>query len=249
LLKEERQHIILEELRIHKKVLTSELSQELAVSEDTIRRDLKDLADEGKIRKVHGGAVINAFPPYNFHEREVYALDRKILLADKAVPLFEEGQVIIMDGGTSNMELAKRLPTHIQLTIFTNSLPVGVILAEHPSIEVIFIGGRLLKNEKVTAGIEAIESLDGIRADWGVIGTRSVHHREGITENNWDEARVKRALIQSSRKVMALIIEEKIETIHPYQVAKMDQVNTLVVDLPITHKFLKPYAKLGINII
>jgi len=249
LLKEERQHIILEELRIHKKVLTSELSQELAVSEDTIRRDLKDLADEGKIRKVHGGAVINAFPPYNFHEREVYALDRKILLADKAVPLFEEGQVIIMDGGTSNMELAKRLPTHIQLTIFTNSLPVRVILAEHPSIEVIFIGGRLLKNEKVTAGIEAIESLDGIRADWGVIGTRSVHHREGITENNWDEARVKRALIQSSRKVMALIIEEKIETIHPYQVAKMDQVNTLVVDLPITHKFLKPYAKLGINII
>jgi len=249
LLKEERQHIILEELRIHKKVLVSELSHELAVSEDTIRRDLKDLADDGKIRKVHGGAVINAFPPYSFHEREVYALDRKIALARKAVEYFENGQVIIMDGGTTNMELARILPGDLQLTIFTNSLPVGVILAEHPKVEVVFIGGRLLKNEKVTAGIEAIESLQGIRADWGVIGTRSIHQKEGITENNWDEARVKRSLVASSRKVMTLIIEEKLETIHPYQVAKTDDINLMVVDLDKDHKFLKPYTKLGIQII
>ncbi|MEM6632943.1 MAG: DeoR/GlpR family DNA-binding transcription regulator [Bacteroidota bacterium] len=249
MLKEERQFIILEELRIHNKVLTSELSQTLEVSEDTIRRDLRDLADGGKIRKVHGGAVVNAFPPYDFRDREIFALERKVLLAKKAVGLFKPGQVILMDGGTTNLELAKRIPSDLQVTIFTNSLPVAVILSEHPSAEVIFIGGRLLKNEKVTAGIEATESLEGIRADWGVIGARSIHQKEGITENNWDESRVKKALVKASQKVMALIIEEKLESIHPYKVLEIKKLHTMVVDLPHDHKFLNPYLRLGIQIL
>ena len=249
MLKEERQFIILEELRIHNKVLTSELSQSLSVSEDTIRRDLRDLADGGKIRKVHGGAVVNAFPPYDFRDREVYALDRKAILAQKALSLFKPGQVVLMDGGTTNIELAKRIPADLKLTIFTNSLPVAVILTDHPSVETILIGGRILKQEKVTAGIEAIESLEGIRADWGVIGTRSIHPKEGITENNWDEARVKKALVEASQKVMALIIQEKLESIHPYKVLEIKKLNTMIVDLPLDHKFLTPYQLLGIQIL
>lgn len=249
MLKEERQFIILEELRIHNKVLTSELSQSLSVSEDTIRRDLRDLADGGKIRKVHGGAVVNAFPPYDFRDREVYALDRKAILAQKALSLFRPGQVVLMDGGTTNIELAKRIPADLRLTIFTNSLPVAVILTDHPCVETILIGGRILKQEKVTAGIEAIESLEGIRADWGVIGTRSIHPKEGITENNWDEARVKKALVHASQKVMALIIQEKLESIHPYKVLEIKKLNTMVVDLPLDHKFLTPYQLLGIQIL
>ena len=249
MLKEERQFIILEELRIHNKVLTSELSQSLSVSEDTIRRDLRDLADGGKIRKVHGGAVVSAFPPYDFRAREVYALERKALLAQKAISLLRPGQVILMDGGTTNIELAKRFPADLKLTVFTNSLPVAVILTDHPTIETIFIGGRILKQEKVTAGIEAMESLDGIRADWGVIGTRSIHPKEGITENNWDESRVKKALVKASQKIMALIIEEKLESIHPYKVLEIKKLNTMVVDLPLDHKFLSPYHQLGIQII
>ena len=152
MLKEERQFIILEELRIHNKVLTSELSQSLSVSEDTIRRDLRDLADGGKIRKVHGGAVVNAFPPYDFRDREVYALDRKAILAQKALTLFKPGQVVLMDGGTTNIELAKRIPADLKLTIFTNSLPVAVILTDHPSVETILIGGRILKAGKSYRG-------------------------------------------------------------------------------------------------
>lgn len=247
-LKEERQHIILEELRINKKVLTSDLSQALDVSEDTIRRDLKDLADTGYVRRVHGGAIANHYHPQSFSEREVFALERKIMIAEKAAHLFSDNQVIIMDGGTTNLELAKRLPENLKATIFTNSLPIAMHLSGHATVDVIFTGGRLLKQEKATAGIEVIESFKGVRADLCVLGTRSIHVKEGITENNWDETRVKRAIVAASCQVVSLVIAEKLETIHPYRVADISQVNMIVGDLDIDHEFYKPYQQIGIKI-
>ena len=248
-LKEERQNFILDELRIHRKVLTSELSLTLEVSEDTIRRDLKDLSDVGKVKKVHGGAVVPSLHPYSFHEREVFALERKIELASKALSLIHPGDVIIMDGGTTNLELAKRLPPGLSVTVFTNSLPIAVALIEHVGVEVIFAGGKLLKAEKVTTGGEAIEVFANVQADLGILGTRCIHHDVGITENNWEEAKVKRAIVNASSRIVSMVIEEKMETLTPYKVAAINQIDTLVVDMPVDHELLIPYRKAGISII
>ena len=249
MLKEERQGYILEALQMHKRVLTSELSTSLAVSEDTIRRDLKELSDLGKIKKVHGGAVISSDHPYNFYEREIFALDRKILLAEKAVTQLREGMVILMDGGTTNIELAKRIPRDLSLTIFTNSLPVATELSDHLELELVFLGGRLLKNEKVTAGLEVIQALDGIYADLCILGTRSIHVEKGITENNWEETKVKRAMVERSNRLMTMVISEKWESLNPYQVVGLQQIDTLVTDLPEEHPVLTPYESLGIHIL
>ena len=249
MLKEERQSFILDELRLHRKVLTSELSHALEVSEDTIRRDLKDLSDVGKLIKVHGGAVPPALHPYNFQEREIFALDRKVRLAEKALQMIRPGDVIIMDGGTTNLELAKRLPAELNITLFTNSLPVAALLTEHRGVELILAGGKLLKTEKVTVGEEARSAFEHIQADLGIIGTRCIHHEMGITENNWEEAKVKRTIVAASRRVISMVIEEKIETLTPYKVAAIGQIDTLIVDLPLEHELLFPYRTAGISIV
>ena len=146
MLKEERHRYIVDLLFKDKKVLTADLSEDLAVSEDTIRRDLKELADSGQIRKVHGGALVYTSNPFSYQDREVYAQESKQLIASKALPLFKDDLVVMMDGGTTNLELVRLLPRDLRATFFTNSLPVAVQLSNHPNVEVIFAGGKLLKD-------------------------------------------------------------------------------------------------------
>ncbi|MEL7341137.1 MAG: DeoR/GlpR family DNA-binding transcription regulator, partial [Bacteroidota bacterium] len=191
MLKDERHQLILDTVRQQNKVLTVELSQVLQVSEDTIRRDLKELSQQGQVRKVHGGAVSHSLNPYSYQDRKVYADEEKKLIAAKASKLFQSGQVVFMDGGTTNLELARQLPANLEITMITNSLPVAVELADHPKIEIIFLGGKLLKTAQVSVGPEVINTVRGIRADVCVLGTRSIHHQLGVSEIDWDETKVK----------------------------------------------------------
>ncbi|MEM6767096.1 MAG: DeoR/GlpR family DNA-binding transcription regulator [Bacteroidota bacterium] len=248
MLKEERLTYILNSLRLDHKVLTAELSGQLNVSEDTIRRDLKELSDNGKIKKVHGGAVAHSLNPFSYRERKVYKLQDKITIVEKAISLIQNGQVIIMDGGTTNLELARRLPEDLAATIFTNSLPVAEQLAEHPTVDIIFAGGKLLKSALATIGLEVIQSFSEIRADLGILGTRSVDREGGITEIDWEEAKVKRAIVSASQHLISLAISEKLDTLQPYKVADISHLHTLVTELPSDSQALAPYKELGIHI-
>ena len=249
MLKEERLNFILNSLRVDQKVLTSELSEQLDVSEDTIRRDLKELSDIGKIKKVHGGAVTHSLNPFSYRERKIFKLEEKITILEKAISLIHNGQVIIMDGGTTNLELARRLPEDLKATIFTNSLPVAEQLAEHPGVDIIFAGGKLLKSALATIGLEVIQSFSEIRADLAILGTRSVDTEGGITEIDWEEAKVKRAIVSASQHLISLAISEKLDTLQPYKVADINHLHTLVTELKPDSQELIPYRELGINII
>lgn len=249
MLKEERQQFILDRLRESGKVLTPELSSLLTVSEDTIRRDLKELSDTGAIKKVHGGAILPSSNPFDFLERQVYAQEAKAGLAEAASGLVREGQVIFMDGGTTNLEVAKRLPQEVALTVFTNSLPVADILAEFRSIRTNILGGKLLPSARVTTGPEVIQQIAGIQADLCFLGTRSLHHEIGITEIDWDETMVKRAMVASSESLIALVIEEKLSTTQPYQICPASSISTLVTNAPSKDDRMTPYRRLGIELI
>lgn len=249
MLKDERHQLILDTVRQQNKVLTVELTQVLQVSEDTVRRDLKELSELGQVKKVHGGAVSHSLNPYSYQDRKIYADEEKKLIASKALKLFSSGQVVFMDGGTTNLELARCLPASLEITLITNSLPVAVELADHPKIEIIFIGGKLLKTAQVTIGPEVIETVRGIRADICVLGTRSIHHQLGITEIDWDETKVKRAMMESSAELVSLVIKEKFDTVHPYIIGESKNINILVSSLDRHDSILKPYSALGIEII
>src|SRR5699024_1930358 len=131
MLKEERQSFIIKQINLHNKVLSNELSKKLAVSEDTIRRDLKELAKTGKILKVHGGAIGKAFHyPYH-HNSEIYAQTAKQIIADKAISLLKDDMVILTGGGTTMIEMAKKIPDNLKATFFTISPMVALTLANH----------------------------------------------------------------------------------------------------------------------
>jgi DeoR family transcriptional regulator, fructose operon transcriptional repressor len=249
MLKDERLNYILDQVRDKDKVLSSDLSLALQVSEDTIRRDLKELADKGKVRKVHGGAMSVSSNPFSYKEREVYRHESKVYIVQKATELIQNGDVVIMDGGTTNLELARFLPKDLYATIFTNSLPIAILLSEHPSIELVFIGGKILKSAQVSIGIDVIESLQKIHADLCILGTRSIDFQRGITEIDWEETQVKRAIVRHSSRVICLCIQEKLNTSQPYHVCDTRSISTMVTDLDPADPILQPYRRAGIELI
>ncbi|MDN5201293.1 DeoR/GlpR family DNA-binding transcription regulator [Fulvivirgaceae bacterium BMA10] len=247
MLKQERHEYILEEIRTYNRVRSSELSTQLKVSEDTIRRDLKELSDSGRIKKVHGGAMSSSYIPFSHKDREIYAHEEKVTIVRKAISLIKDDHVVLMDGGTTNLELARLLPTELKATVFTNSLPIAVQLAEHPNIEIVFIGGKVLKNAQVTIGLDVIDVLKRVQADLCIIGTRSININVGITEIDREEAQVKQALMNASNNVISLVISEKLDTTQPYHVEQISKVNTIVTELDPSHPRLIPYTNLGIR--
>lgn len=249
MLKEERYHYILEKLQAHQKVRSSELSEELRVSEDTIRRDLKELAELGSLRKVHGGALPHAPIPLNYKERETYAQENKLIIAQKAVRFVASGQVIILDGGTTTLQIARLLPADLQATVFTNSPHIALQLAEHTGVEVILAGGKLFKSSLDTQGAETIETFRNVRADVCFLGVCSIHYEIGLTVPDREEAQVKRAMIASAAQTIALATAEKIGTAEAYVVERLQAIDILVTDGLADEEILRLYRERGIDII
>lgn len=249
MLKEERQQQILEMLRREGKVLASELSGVLNISEDTVRRDLRDLAEAKLIQRVHGGALLRSPATASYAARQKQATTAKAEIAQVAARLIQPGQVVILDGGTTTLQLAQALPHDLKATIITNSPPIAVALAEHSGIEVILVGGRLYKNSLVAVGAETVETFRTFRADLCMLGICSLHPETGISVPALEEAQVKRAMIASSAEVVALASAEKLNTAAPYIVGPLSELTHLVTESGVSDEILAPYERLGITII
>jgi DeoR/GlpR family transcriptional regulator of sugar metabolism len=226
----ERRQVILSRLERDGKVVASELVAALGVSEDTVRRDLRELASGGLVQRVHGGALPPPPAATSFTQRLSVAPEAKAHLAEAALPLLEGASVIILDGGTTALELARRLPPDRECTVLTNSPPVAAALATHPRAEVVLIGGRLLKEAQVTVGAAAVDALRQVRADACVLGVCSLHPELGVSCTDHDEAHVKRAMVAASAEVIALATADKLRTAGPWVVAPVADVTHLVTD-------------------
>src|SRR5205807_3833080 len=158
-LKEERHQYILELLGSGGRVLTSELSSRYRVSEDTICRDLRESASSGRIQRVHGGALPRRAEAVPFVSRQQIDMESKIGIARAAADMIRDGQVVLVDGGTTNLRIASYLSRERSATIVTNSPPLALALADHPKLSVLMLGGNFLKEERVTIGIETIRQI------------------------------------------------------------------------------------------
>ena len=243
----ERRQAILGRLERDGKVVGSELVASLGVSEDTVRRDLRDLADQGLLQRVHGGALPAAQPTGSFARRLEIARERKAALAGAALPLLDGARVIVLDGGTTTLELARRLPPAFDGTIVTNSPPIAGALADHPRAEVVLVGGRLLKDAQVAVGAAAVDALRGVRADVCVLGICSLHPEVGVTTLDHDEAYVKRAMVACAGEVIALATADKLRTASPWVVSPLADVDHLVTDGDA--ELTRPYSAAGIDVV
>lgn len=249
MLKQERHQLILRKLKSNRKVLSARLSTEFDVSEDTIRRDLKELEIKHLLYKVHGGALPVENKLLTYNERSESDLDKKNIIAIKAVKLIHDGQVIIMSGSTTNLELAKIIPLKINATVFTYSLPIAMQLSQHPLIEVIFIGGKLNKSAQVTVGIDVVNSISSIRADICFMGIGGIDINRGMTEPNWEVAHIKKSMIQVSDYVVAMCISTKIMEVKRYSVVPVKKIDTIISDFEPNNEIFNEFKKKGLIII
>jgi DeoR/GlpR family transcriptional regulator of sugar metabolism len=248
MLKKERQAYILHQLNLHNKVLSSSLCSEVRVSEDTIRRDLLELAEEGKIIKVHGGALSQSFSKFHFPSSNFYSQSGKNIIAQKAVSLIQDGMCVLTGGGTTIIEMARCLPRNLKATFITGSIPAVVEYLNHPTIEVIIIGDKISKNSKITVGQDSIHHIKQLKPDLCFLGINALDIVHGITDNDWDVVQVKKAMIESSQKTICLTIAEKINTFQPLRVCGLDKIDILITELEPSDPLLKPFVEFGIKV-
>jgi DeoR/GlpR family transcriptional regulator of sugar metabolism len=248
MLKKERQAYILHQVNLHNKVLSSSLCTEISVSEDTIRRDLQELSDEGKVIKVHGGALSHSFNDVSFPINGVYSQNQKKVIAQKAISLISNGMFILTSGGTTIIEMARSLPPQLKATFISGSIPAVLEYMQHPNIEVIMIGDKISKNSKITVGSEAISKIKQLKADICFLGTNAIDLEHGITDNDWEVVQLKKAMIESSKRVVCLAIAEKVNTVQPIKICGVQDIDLLITELPADDMILNPYKLAGVNV-
>src|SRR5215212_7641747 len=249
MLKMERQAYILHQVNLHNKVLSADISQQINVSDDTIRRDLQDLAKDGKIIKVHGGALSPSYHNGHHSKREIYAYTQKKIIAQKAASLIKNGMFVLTGGGTTIIELARALPSSLHATFISGSIPAIYEYMNHPNIDVIVIGDKISKNSKITVGLEAISRIRQIKADLCFMGINAINIENGVSDNDWDVVQIKKAMIESSQKLVCLTIVEKINSQQPIQVCESNKIDTLITEASPDEPLLQAYIKSGIKVL
>jgi DeoR family transcriptional regulator, fructose operon transcriptional repressor len=249
MLKEERHQYILNQVHIHSRVLLTDLTEQLNVSVDTVRRDLKELDEIGSLKKVHGGAVSTGYAMNNYQENKIYARDDKRNIAQKAQKLIKDGQVVLVSGGTTVLELVRTLPSSLRATFITPSLPTALELVNNENLEIIFIGGLISREAKVAVGGSVVSALSKIKADLCFLGTGFLDPFNGLTEFDWEVVQLKKAMINSSKSVVALSISEKLNSLQKYKVCDIKEVETLVTELDPNNTLLNAYRAQGINLL
>jgi DeoR/GlpR family transcriptional regulator of sugar metabolism len=248
MLKKERQTFILHNVNLHNRLLVGDLSDEMKVSEDTIRRDLQELSDHGKLIKVHGGALSKSFHN-SFNSSSVYSVECKKIIAQKAAGLIKDGMFVLTSGGTTIIEMAKALPENLHATFITGSVPAALEYMHHPNIEIILIGDKLSKSSQITVGGEAISKIKEIRADICILGINAFHIDHGLTDNDWEVVQVKKAMIDASEKTVILTISEKINTAQRIRICDTKDIDVLVTELEPTSAILSHFKNMGVEIL
>jgi len=248
MLTSQRKKHLLDLLSRDGRLIAKSVSEALQVSEDTIRRDLRELAKEGLLRRVHGGALPLTPALVMFAHRQQIEPGAKADIGRAAAALVQPGQVVCIDGGTTCVQMVRHLPATLHATVVTHSPSIAVELAAHAHIEVIIIGGKLFKHSVVAMGSSALEQIARVRADQYFMGVCSLHPRHGITALDFDEAGIKRALSRACAETVVLASPDKLDTCSPFEIVPLKEVSRIVVNGDTNAHVLSPYLEQGIEI-
>jgi DeoR/GlpR family transcriptional regulator of sugar metabolism len=246
MLTSQRKNVLMEVLRRDGQIVATQISAELGVSEDTIRRDLRELAKEGLLQRVHGGALPTSPALGDFAARQRIATDDKAAIGRAAAALVQPGQVVFVDGGTTCAQLVRALPRQLRATVVTHSPSIAMELMEHPDIEVIMLGGRLFRHSIVGVGAATLEAIAQIRADTFFLGVTSLHPELGLSTGDYEEACVKRALCRTAAETIVLASPEKLATASPYRIVGLSEIAGIVLPAATPADIMQPYRDLGI---
>ena len=248
MLTSQRKQLILERLKHDGQIIAKTLSVELELSEDTIRRDLRELAQEGLLQRVHGGALPASPAIVDFAGRQQLASNAKTAIGRAAAQSIQPGQIVMLDGGTTTVQLARHLPLELHATVVTHSPSVAVELVAHPNVEVVLIGGKLFKHSVVAVGAGTIEALSSIRADTYFMGVTGIHPDVGLSTGDLEEALVKRSMSRQAAETIVLASSEKLGVASPYVIAPVTEASAIITTKDVPKALTAPYTKLGITV-
>ena len=248
MLQQQRHSKILELLSQLGRVYAAELSVQLSVSEDTVRRDLKLLDELKQLRRVHGGALPLQHENQEYRERheEIDPLKQRVALA--AIPLIKEGQTILIDSGSTCLQLAMNLPTHFNFTVVTPSPLVATKLIHHNNIELILLGGKIFKPSVMALGATTNAMLRKIHFDSCFLGVCALHPSQGLSINHIDEAETLATIIEQSERVITLASHLKLGKMATHKVCDVHKIDCLVTDSMSDVKLLSLFSAQGVDI-
>lgn len=249
MLKKERHMYILEKVQTEGKALVVELTKELKVTEDTIRKDMQELTAQGLIRRVHGGALSIVNDKIDFETRVDYNIGVKEHLAEIAIPILKNVSVIFIDGGTTNLKFVEKIPLSYKGRVITNSPSVALALCNHPYVQINSIGGEFDKKKRVNKGSFTIKEIEKIHIEFCLLGISSIDSNLGITVPSYEESLLKQQLIKQSSQIMSLVSKEKLEKISTFFVGESNVLDYLVTEKSVGTNILNSYEKQGIKII
>lgn len=255
---QDRRQRILQELEEKGRVRVTELSQQLGCSEMTIRSDIKALQAEGRLHRVHGGAVRlehDAMPITEIPKYAAESLQRntesKRKIAARAYQYIQADDTIILDDASTSYYLAEYIKLHPQkhLVVVTNSLPIGNELAglDHVSLYMIggYVGGRLA----ATMGEAAVESIQSFRVDKAFIGVHSINFDVGLTSVATPQMQVKHAILRAAKQIYVLADSSKFGGGYLSVICPINQVDAIITDSGILPEDRHKAEELDVNLI
>ena len=251
----ERRQEIIELLNMNSTVLVSDLSKKYDVSEVTIRTDLRLLEKQGVLTRFHGGATkiidnddIKSFKELQLEERYQRFIEAKKRIAIEAVKQVKEGDIIILDSGSTTMLIAEELVKLKHITVITNSLTSAFILSDNSDIMLLICGGTLRHKTRSFHGKIAEQSLDGISADILFVGADGIDAQRGITTFN-EGYKISSVMANVAKKVVAVLDSSKFGRNGINIVLPLNKLDVIITDTNVDNKYKQEFAKQGINLI
>lgn len=248
---EERRSIIIATLNQQGRCLVADLAKQMEVSEVTVRQDLDSLEREGLLRRTHGGAILPSKIGFErpFQVEETSFKNQKERIAQAAAELISPGDTLILDVGTTISELARKLLSQHELTVFTNALNIATILEANPLISTIVTGGTLRAKQHSLVNPYATLILEKIRVDTAFIGVSGIESNHGITNVNIAEAELKSLFLKAAQRRVVLADSSKIGNIGLVKISDIEQIDLLITDKQADAKEIASLRQKGLKVV
>lgn len=245
---QQRQSFIRQLLQSQGRVVCVKLAEQLQVSEHTIRRDLKELAQEGICKRVYGGAVSIIPHSESFTQRTEHNRSEKDAIAARCAALIKNNGCIFIDASSTNLALAKALPDNLTLSVVTNSPLIAVELMKHSGCEVIILGGKIQSAIGGSLGITSQQQIKNIYFDQSFLGGCAMDPEAGLTVFDYEDAEFKKAVVKQSNEIIVGLTSDKIPGIARYCVASCDDITALVVENSLSNDLVAIFSEKEIKI-
>ena len=226
----DRQRRILERLGRDGQVNASGLAEEFSTSEDTIRRDLRDLAARGHCQRVYGGAIAVSPASTSIAVRVAESYERKTALGKAMVALLRPRQFVFIDAGSTNLAFARVLPTDLALTVATHDPAIAGCLVGRPGIELLVVGGSIHPEIGAALGGRPMQEIAAMRPDLLVLGACSIDVEAGLGAFHFDDTQMTSVLVQVAGSVAVAVLNEKLGSVASYRVAGVESIADVVVE-------------------